>query len=72
MKSIFTLAFFAALFLSFSSCKKDLPSSCYDQAYHNEHRNDICTADCPGVTGCDGKTYCNECVMHTNGIKHTK
>lgn len=32
----------------------------------------MCTADCPGVTGCDDKTYCNECVMHTNGIKHTK
>lgn len=60
------------LLLCFVACKKTLPSSCYDKSYHESHKNDICTLDCPGVTGCDGKTYCNECIMHTNGIKTTK
>jgi hypothetical protein len=27
-----------------------------------------CTADCPGVCGCDGKFYCNECVAHQSGV----
>jgi hypothetical protein len=26
-----------------------------------------CTADCPGVCGCDGKFYCNACVAHNAG-----
>ena len=60
------------ILLLVTSCKKGLPSSCYDEAFHQKHKNDICTADCPGVTGCDGKMYCNECGMHSNGIKHTK
>ena len=55
-----------------SSCKKGLPLSCYDAVYNHKHKNDICTADCPGVLGCDGKNYCNVCSMHTNGIKKTK
>ncbi len=73
MKTVLTNSLMiAAVALCLASCKKDLPTSCYDKAYHDEHKNDICTADCPGVTGCDDKTYCNECVMHTNGIKHVK
>src|SRR5262249_13181293 len=27
----------------------------------------LCTADCPGVCGCDGKFYCNACVAHVAG-----
>ena len=34
--------------------------------------NAPCTADCIGVLGCDGKTYCNECVARRNGIKIIK
>jgi hypothetical protein len=26
-----------------------------------------CTADCPGVCGCDGKFYCNACGAHMAG-----
>jgi hypothetical protein len=25
--------------------------------------------DCPGVVGCDGKNYCNECIARTQGIR---
>lgn len=28
----------------------------------------VCTADCPGVCGNDGKTYCNKCVATSAGI----
>jgi hypothetical protein len=61
-----------ALALCMASCKKELPGSCYDKAYHDQHKNDICTMDCPGVTGCDGKNYCNECIMRTNGIRRVQ
>jgi hypothetical protein len=26
-----------------------------------------CPTDCPGVTGCDGKAYCNDCEAHKAG-----
>ncbi len=55
-----------------TSCKKGLPIECYDKVYHEKHKDDICFTDCPGVTGCDGKFYCNECGMHANGIKKTQ
>lgn len=58
--------------LAVVSCKKTSSTDCYDKEYHEAHKNDICTMDCPGVTGCDGKTYCNECIMHTHGIKKTQ
>ncbi len=28
----------------------------------------ICTADCPGVCGCDGEFYCNECMALGAGV----
>lgn len=69
MKKIFIVCLFACLF---SSCRKGLPLSCYDTFYHNKHKKDVCNQDCPGVVGCDGKNYCNQCIMHSNGIKKTK
>lgn len=50
-----------------TSCKKG--SGCYDEVLYQKHKNDICTMDCPGVVGCDGKIYCNGCVANRNGIR---
>ena len=52
---------------AFPACRKH--PACWDEALYNEHKNDVCTADCPGVRGCDGKTYCNECVANREGIR---
>ncbi len=31
-------------------------------------RPDGCTADCPGVCGCDGREYCNACEAQQSGV----
>ena len=41
--------------------------SCYDAEMEQNHSG-ICQQDCPGVCGCDGKTYCNECIANSKGI----
>lgn len=51
--------------IGFSACNKD----CYDAELANAFATIDCTADCPGVTGCDGNTYCNECLANQNGIR---
>ena len=51
--------------LTFTSCKKD----CFDQSLQDQFQTIDCIADCPGVTGCDGKTYCNECLANQQGIR---
>lgn len=28
----------------------------------------VCTSDCPGVCGCDGRWYCNECLANAAGV----
>ncbi len=33
-----------------------------------QRRPTVCTADCPGVCGCDGKFYCNACGAAAAGI----
>lgn len=50
------------------SCKKDKPT-CYDPSLERKAKGSPCLADCPGVTGCDGKFYCNECEANIKGIK---
>jgi hypothetical protein len=58
---------FITLLLTIFSCKKE--SGCYDAQLEKQFRNSFCTADCPGVIGCDGKTYCNECEANRQGIR---
>lgn len=63
MKMTFFLAA-AALALITTSCNKD----CYNPNLENEFKDKVCTTDCPGVKGCDGKTYCNECEANKAGV----
>jgi hypothetical protein len=72
MRTIAKIIFIFSLVFALTSCKKEAAGECYDKKFHEAHKNDFCTYDCPGVIGCDGKSYCNECIMHTNGIKKTK
>ena len=64
--SLFSL-FVLTMGLLSTSCKKS--DGCYDAQLEQQFRNSFCTADCPGVVGCDGKTYCNECEANRNGIR---
>lgn len=66
MKRIHSLSLLVlTLGLLLGSCKKD----CYDKALEEQFYTIDCTADCPGVVGCDGKTYCNECIANSHGIR---
>ena len=65
--TLLTVFLFAVLTVLTMSCNKD--KDCYDEALYQQHKDDICTMDCPGVVGCDGKTYCNECIALTKGIR---
>lgn len=63
----FILLIASIAFLTTTSCKKD--NDCYDGKLYEQHKNDICTMDCPSVIGCDEKTYCNECEANKKGIR---
>jgi hypothetical protein len=70
LKSTSRLLVFS-LFLAFSSaCKKE--ASCFDPELKKRFESSHCTMDCPGVTGCDGRSYCNECMAARNGIRIKK
>ena len=43
------------------TCGRDGPGTCMVAG-------DFCPADCPGVCGCDGRTYCNACVAGRAGV----
>jgi hypothetical protein len=53
----------ALLSIAAISCSDD----CYDQALADSMATVDCTADCPGVTACNGDTYCNECLANQAG-----
>jgi len=60
----------ACLIIINISCKKETISvGCYDEQLHEKMKNNMCTMDCPGVIGCDGKNYCNDCIAAQHGIK---
>ena len=65
-----TFSFIIAVsLLLFIVCCKKKTTSCYDEKLKQQYEAALCTADCPGVTGCDGKTYCNECQANSQGIR---
>jgi len=66
MKTLIML-FSASFLILNSSCSKC--DDCFDQQLYNQYKNSFCTADCPGVTACNGKTYCNECEAKRNGYR---
>jgi len=65
MNRLYAILLLMCTSLTFASCKKD----CYDRELEEQYYVIDCTADCPGVTGCDGKTYCNECIANSHGIR---
>ena len=66
-KSVSVVLLFSFMMASFFvSCDKK--AGCYDEDLYQAHKDDVCTMDCPGVTGCDGEFYCNECIALTQGI----
>ncbi|RYD97649.1 MAG: hypothetical protein EOP54_10220 [Sphingobacteriales bacterium] len=74
MKSLKTVAAFCLgiilVALTFTACNKGwLGRGCFDKALYEAYKDKACTMDCPGVTGCDGKTYCNACIAATKGIR---
>jgi hypothetical protein len=55
-----------ALITLLMGCTKE--GGCPDERMRKQHRDDICTMDCPGVCGCDGRSYCNECIARREGV----
>ncbi len=66
MKSLFVVLSLIAFI--FAACAKN-KAECYNRSLARETKNNYCTTDCPGVIGCDGKTYCNACEANKQGIR---
>lgn len=76
MKKLTTISIATAMvFLAFGSTvavsckKKPKEHPCFSQALKDQYKDAFCTADCPGVKGCDGKFYCNACEAARHGIR---
>ena len=60
------LIFASSILIVGFSCNKS--KSCYDADLAKANETTMCTQDCPGFEGCDGKTYCNPCIAAGEGI----
>ena len=68
--SKFLISILVGLLIFFTSCKKTGQNSkCFDSTLKEASKGTNCTMDCPGIVGCDGKIYCNECVAAWEGIR---
>ena len=68
MKKYFVVVILILTSFTFSSCKKTKDTGCFSKGLQDASRNLFCTADCPGVVGCDGLMYCNACEAAIKGI----
>src|SRR5262249_5291336 len=51
-----------AMWCSYGGCpSRDQPGTCVPAPA-------ACDTDCPGVCGCDGIAYCNECLANAAGV----
>jgi len=68
MMSIHKLLFLTLPALLGLACQKK-QASCYDENLKLKSQTVKCSSDCPGIKGCDGNFYCNECVAAMSGIR---
>lgn len=68
MKSIFYFIISVFIIAVFSCCEKPINDGCYSSELEEDHLGG-CFADCHGVCGCSGVTYCNECKASKAVIK---
>ena len=64
LSSLVILLLFVCLLTSCSRL-----STCFDKELYKSMKGKGCQDDCPGVTGCNGKMYCNECEANKKGIR---
>jgi hypothetical protein len=66
-KYFITISLYIILVMSLSSCTRLSP--CFDKELYKSMKGKGCTEDCPGVIGCNGRRYCNECEANKEGIR---
>lgn len=62
MREVFVVFAFLVSVLTMG-CK--MSTGCFDQNLYDQNKGDACPENCPGVKGCDGETYCNECIPNS-------
>ncbi|MDX1907151.1 MAG: hypothetical protein SF053_08975 [Bacteroidia bacterium] len=68
-RQAFALICWVILLTTNLSCFREEAISCYDPELAREAQTWGCLANCPGVKGCDGQQYCNECYAAQAGIR---